>query len=322
MALSPYVERFVIMSQGTILRIERISPNDGMGLRTVIFFKGCPLRCAWCSTPESQNMQPEWFYKQAKCRHCTSCIQECPTGALLPSADHKSLVRNKNICINCFRCAEICSSQAIGVYGKTMCVEQIMDEIRKDRLFYFHSGGGVTLSGGDILLQADFALELLQACREECLNTAAELDMFGDYQAIKKLIPYLNSYFVDIKIMDSQQHEQWTGVSNETILRNICQASQDFPHTPMYVRVPLIPSVNDSEKNILSTAQFCRDLPSCQSLEFLPFHRLGAASYQYTDRTYAFAKQEAMTTGAALERVGFLKEYQFPFSVKIAGRLL
>ncbi|MGL6201797.1 MAG: glycyl-radical enzyme activating protein [Lachnospiraceae bacterium] len=185
------------MNQGTVLRIERISPSDGQGLRTVVYFKGCPLRCAWCSTPESQSSQPEWFYKQAKCQQCAACIMACPQSAL--SFSESAVIRDKSKCINCFKCASACLSHAIGIYGKTMTVDQVMREIRKDTLFYFYSEGGVTLSGGDVLVQADFAREILKACQEDCISTTAELDMYGSYKNVKKVLEYLDSYFVDIK---------------------------------------------------------------------------------------------------------------------------
>lgn len=310
------------MKKGTVLRIERISPNDGMGLRTVVFLKGCPLRCAWCSTPESHSKNPEWFYKQAKCRHCAKCIQTCPQHALAPSADRTAVVRDKTKCVNCFQCASVCLTHAIGIYGQDMRVDEVMKEIRKDSLFYFHSGGGVTLSGGDVLMQADFAQELLKACRDECINTSAELDMYGAYANVQKLLPYLNSYFVDIKHMDGAMHKQWTGVDNATILSNIQTASAEFPQVPLYARVPLIPGVNDQKANILATAAFCSRLPSCQSLEFLPFHRLGAAAYQYTDRPYAFAEQQAMTAEEAAQKIACLRGKALPYPVKVAGKIV
>lgn len=307
------------MKEGTVLRIERISPNDGVGLRTVVFLKGCPLRCAWCSTPESHSPKPEWFYKKIKCRHCADCIRACPQKALSPSADRTAVVRDTTKCIHCFRCADVCLTHAIGIYGSTMSVDDIMKDIRKDSLFYFHSGGGVTLSGGDVLMQADFAKELLKACREECINTAAELDMFGFYENVRKLMPYLDSYFVDLKQMDSVMHKKWTGVDNTTILSNIKRASEEFPHIPLHARVPLIPGVNDGEENLLQTAEFCTQLPSCVSLEFLPFHRLGASAYEYLGREYVFEEASALSREEALERISVLPIDDLPFEVKISG---
>lgn len=190
------------MKQGTVLRIEKISPNDGQGLRTVVFLKGCPLRCAWCSTPESQSIRPELFYKQSKCLHCARCIRACPQGALSVSDDRRAVVRDRSRCTGCFHCAEVCPVHATGIYGQQMTVEQVMEEVRKESLFYFFSDGGVTLSGGDVLVQADFACEILRACKEDSLHTMAEPDMFGPYEPARRVIALLDGYYTDIKLMD------------------------------------------------------------------------------------------------------------------------
>lgn len=308
--------------EGIVLRIEKISPNDGSGLRTVVFLKGCPLRCQWCSTPESQSIQPEWFYKQAKCRRCARCIEVCPQKALSVSGDGRSIFRDKEKCIGCLRCAKVCYSRAMGVYGKTMTVEQVMREIRKESLFYFFSGGGVTLSGGDILLQADFARAVLRECREESINTAAELDMYGAYENVQKVMAYLDSAFVDIKLMDPMMHKRRTGADNRSILENIRRVSRDFPDVPLHIRVPFIPAVNDSRENMMATVEFCKDLPTCVSLEFLPYHRLGAAVYQYLGRPYSLLETPAMTPEEALRRTAFLSDLDLPFTVQVSGQAM
>lgn len=310
------------MESGIILRIEKISPNDGLGLRTVVFFKGCPLHCAWCSTPEGQSCKREWYYKQAKCLHCGRCLRACKAGALSVSADRTALVRDRSKCVECFRCGDVCPTHAVGVYGQVMTVEEVMREIRKDTLFYFNSGGGVTLSGGDILLQAEFAAALLQACKAECIHTMAELDLFGSYDRVVKPAPYLDACFVDIKHMDSALHKQWTGVGNESILENLQRLCRDFPQLPLHIRVPLIPGVNDSRENIRATAQFCSGLPSCRSLEFLPYHRLGAATYQYTQRVYPLSALEALSAAEACDRVRFLTKAPWPFDIEVVRKKL
>ncbi|MCI2062846.1 MAG: glycyl-radical enzyme activating protein [Eubacteriaceae bacterium] len=308
--------------EGTVLRIERISPDDGNGLRTVIFLKGCPLRCAWCSTPESHESEPEWYYMQSKCRYCGYCVKACGQNALSVSEDGSAIIRNKEKCINCFRCADACITKAIDVFGKKMTVDEVMKEINKDRLFYFCSNGGITLSGGDVLLQADFAGELLKECRENVINTSAELDMFGDYEKVKKIIPFLNSYFVDLKHMDPEEHIIWTGLSNRTILANIIRAGEEYPNTPMNARVPLIPGVNDSKKNITATAEFCRKVKSCRSLEFLPYHRLGTAKYKYLGIGYQFEHVKPLSEEETEERIRCLNGMDLPFPVKISGKVI
>ena len=305
--------------EGRILRIEKISPNDGSGLRTVVFLKGCPLRCKWCSTPESQSGETELFYKQAKCIHCGRCIQVCPRHALSVSADRRAVVRDREKCIGCYKCVDACLTEATGLYGKTMTVDEVMHEIRKESLFYFFSGGGVTLSGGDVLLQADFAAEILRQCKEECMHTMAELDMYGDYENVAKILPYLDAYFADIKLMDPELHKRWTGRSNETILRNIRQAAEEYPDKSLHARAPIIPGVNDTLENIRATLEFCKQLPACRELEFLPYHRLGSATYDYLGRSYDFKDLEPLDKEAVTEKLQQLDLEGLPFAVRVSG---
>ncbi len=310
------------MEQGTVLRIEKVSPNDGPGLRTVVFLKGCPLHCQWCSTPESQHAAPEWSYKPRKCLHCAACIRACPHGALSVAADRVTLLRDRKKCVSCFACAAVCPTHAISVYGKTMTVDEVMGEIRKDSLFYFHSGGGVTLSGGDILLQADFAQAILRACQDECIHTMAELDLYGGYENVHKIFEQLDACFIDLKVMDGEIHKAVTGVDNGSILANARRVSREFPGVPLDIRVPLIPGINDDAKNLCATAAFCRELPTCRSLELLPFHRLGSAAYEYLGRAYPMGDQPAMTFEAACDAAACLQGRELPFALKISGKAL
>lgn len=306
-------------TKGRILRIERLSPNDGKGLRTVVFLKGCPLHCQWCSTPESQCGQRELFYKAEKCVACGRCVEVCPNGAIEIDQNTKKLKIHKDQCKKCFSCTRVCLKNALGVFGETMTVDQVMKKILKDEIFYFHSGGGVTLSGGDVLGQAEFAKEILKECKNSGIHTMAEFDMYGDYKNIEMLLPYLDAFYIDIKLMDTNQHKKWTGVGNETILENIKRAAKEKPEA-VHIRIPLIWNVNDSRENIEQTAKFCQQLEGCQELEFLPYHRLGTATYEYIGRDYPMNDLAPMTYDDAYEKVSFLKEMKLPFPVKISGK--
>ena len=308
------------MDTGTILRIEKISPHDGQGLRTVIFFKGCPLRCAWCSTPESQLMLPQLFYKKAKCISCGRCIKACPQAALTIAQDIQAVVRDEQRCVNCFSCVSACPVQAAGIYGKTMTVDDVMKQIRKDVMFYYYSDGGVTLSGGDVLCQAGFAQRILRSCREECINTTAELAMYGSYDNIAMVLKYLDSYHVDIKLMNDRIHKECTGVSNAIILDNILRSSEQYPQKPLCVRVPLIPGINDAKENIEATVAFCTKLKNCQSLEFLPYHGLGSSTYEYIGRPYRCKGLLSMTFAEAYNKIEDLPIAKLPFAIKISGK--
>ncbi len=217
---------------GRVLTIEKTSIHDGQGLRTVVFLKGCSMRCKWCSTPESQSYQIEHGY------------------------------------------------------GMDMTVEDVVKEVSKDEIFFFHSGGGVTLSGGEVLEQADFAREILKECLIRGIHTAIETNFFSEYQEIEKLLPYLNALYVDIKLMDEEAHRAWTGVSNKKILENILLLDRSSYPVEVHVRVPVIPTVNMSEKNLMSTLDFCRNLGKINDIELLPYHRLGIDTYKKIGKKY------------------------------------
>ena len=220
--------------QGKVLRVEKCSIHDGDGLRTVVFLKGCPLRCAWCASPESQE-----------------------------------------------------SDFSFG-YGKMMSAAELAAEIVKDEIFYFHSGGGLTLSGGEPLLQSDFCEAVLAHCKKLGINTAMETCAYGDYQAIEKLLPHLDTIYADIKIIDNIEHIKWTGASNETILYNISRLSQDY-FGRLRIRIPLVPSINIDDNAIRAAAEFCKSLNKLDFVELLPYHRLGIETYLKLDRDYPLA---------------------------------
>lgn len=303
----------------TILRIEKISPHDGAGLRTVVFFKGCPLGCAWCSTPESQDVLPERYYQQEKCTLCRRCVQACPSQALSIPAGGKMVVWDRKKCSRCFQCVTACPAQATQIYGINMTVKDIMRHIHRDEVFYFHSGGGVTLSGGDVLCYPEFAKDLLAECKESAIHTAAELTMYGDYKRIAMLFPLLDAALIDLKLMNTKQHWQWVEQDNDGILANIRRASAEFGTVPMHMRVPLIAGINDGEENLTQTAAFCAQLPSCKTLEFLPYHRLGQETYRYLSRTYSLRSLQTMTPQEARNKIACLTRQGWPFQIKISG---
>ena len=305
-----------------VLRIEKISMQDGAGLRTVVFFKGCPLRCAWCSTPESQDPRPERYYQQGKCTRCLRCVQKCPSGALSLSADGMRIDWNREKCTRCLQCAAVCPAQATRVYGQMMTVKQIMRNVLRDEVFYFHSGGGVTLSGGDVLCYPDFVEDLLAACKDSAIHTSAELTMYGDYSRIQKVMSGLDTALIDLKQMDPALHQKWIGKDNKLILENIRRASAEFPDVVFHMRVPLIPGVNDMKENIWNTAKFCEEIPNCKILEFLPYHRLGQETYRYLGREYQMGDLQTMSVESAQERIACLLGEKWPFRLMISSETL
>lgn len=305
--------------KGTILRIEKISLNDGDGMRTVVFFKGCPCRCAWCSTPESQKAEREVYYMQNRCKMCGACVALCPNHALSVAEDGSHVVRDSSLCTNCFKCVDVCNYRAQRIYGKEMSVKELMHEILKDEIFYFYSGGGVTLSGGDVFVQTDYAEAVLKECRDQFVDTCAELDMYTSRENVERIIPLLDMIYIDAKHMDSEAHKKWTGVDNAVILDNIRYASEICKRNAIHIRLPLVEGVNDSPENIMATAEFCAGLKNCVELEFLPYHRLGVHAYEQLQREYQLIDLKPMTRFDVYQKISALLERDWPFRMRISN---
>lgn len=296
------------MPSGMLLRIERASIHDGQGLRTVLFLKGCPLNCAWCSTPESQRHEPERAYNPALCTTCGSCIRSCPAGALSLDEENKIISCDLSICNTCFHCVDNCPQKAIIRFGSKITVEEALQEISRDEIFYFHSGGGVTIGGGEPLSQPAFVAALLRKCKSIGIHTAIESSFHAPTENILKVLPWLDQAFVDIKHMDKTIHAQWTGEESSLILNNInCVDTSNFPLT-LIIRIPLVPGFNDSDKNLKETIQFCNGLKKLSIIELLPYHRLGVSRYSHLGIAYRCPEIEPPSSGYLLERLNFLKK--------------
>lgn len=263
------------MSKGCVFNTQRFSIHDGTGIRTVIFLKGCPLRCLWCANPESQSASRELEYIKVRCKGCGWCVKTCQNSALSFGKD--GVIIDRNVCQRCGECASECYSRALKLMGEDMTVEQVFEKIAADEVFYKNSGGGYTLSGGEPLAQIDFCLELVEYCSNAGIDGAIETSGYGDTEKFKKLCAGLDQVFVDIKHMDSETHRELTGVSNELILKNIKEIQETAKQVT--IRVPVIPGLNDDEENIIATARFCAELEKVTLLELLPFHRLGEHKY-------------------------------------------
>jgi len=291
---------------GSVLRIERTSIHDGQGLRTVLFLKGCPLRCRWCSTPESQRSTPQKGYARDRCVGCGRCVHSCPAGALSLSEDGLKVVTDFLKCRNCFVCVGKCLQNAHKKYGSLLSVGEVVREIVKDEIFFFHSGGGLTISGGEPLSQPDFVAEVLRECRELGINTALETSFYASYESIEKVLPWLNLLYVDLKHLDQERHKQWVGADNGLILENIRKVDQTNESLEIIVRIPLIPGVNDSDDNLSATAEFCKSLKKLREIELLPYHRLGLETYRNLDRDYLLPELVPPSPEWLTERAGFL----------------
>jgi len=268
-----------------VLSITRMTIHNGPGIRTLILLKGCPLRCLWCSTPESQKAEPEIAIYPSKCIHCGECVPVCPLNAI--NLTNETISINRCLCNNCGKCAQTCYPEAIKLLGQPMTIQELLDEVKKDVIFYKHSHGGVTISGGEPLLGPDFTRKLLQALKQEGISVGIDTCGHVPRANIEQMLPYIDFFLWDIKHMDPEKHRKLTGVSNKLILSNARFVSER--NVPLYIRLPVIPSYNDSEENIRDACEFARGLSSVVEIDLLPLHHLGQARYESLNRPYPIA---------------------------------
>lgn len=302
----------------TVLRIEKTSIHDGTGLRTVVFLKGCPLACRWCSTPEGQRSSVEVGLARHKCDDCGTCIAACAEGCFAID-DQGSCRLDPDNCSACLACVESCPHDAIRVYGQEMTDHQVIELISRDEIFYFYSGGGVTISGGECLAQAEFVASVLRECRTRGIDTALETSFYAPWQAIALVLPHLSSLFVDIKHSDTRIHRHLTGVGNDRIWKNLYRLDEQELHLPVWIRIPLIPGVNDSDANLRTTLEMVSVLKNVQGIELLPYHRLGAATYAELGRAYALEHLSPPSKAYLRERRDFICSLNSTLPVAIAG---
>jgi pyruvate formate lyase activating enzyme len=264
---------------GTVFSIERYAVHDGGGIRTIVYLKGCPLCCLWCANPEGQAARPEVFVFPERCIACDRCGAVCPQGVAGPGAG-----RPPTACEGCGRCAEACPADARRLFGRTMTVEEVLQVVRKDRAFYRRSGGGVTLSGGEPTLQAEFSEALLATCQGQGLDTAIETCGYTSFTSLARLAAHLDLILYDLKHMDREAHRRLTGVPNDRILDNLTRLGA--MGVPVLVRVPVIPGYNDGPENLTATAAFVTAVPSVRAMELLPYHNYGSGKYAHCGREY------------------------------------
>jgi len=268
--------------KGLVFNIQRFSIHDGPGIRTTVFMKGCPLRCRWCSNPESWNPYPEIMTYDIKCIKCGKCAEICPEEAITINQRGRKLNRAK--CTLCLKCAEVCPTGALSISGKYLTIGEIVKEVESDKLFYQNSGGGVTISGGEPLSQWEFVHQLLRECKQKGLHTALDTCGYALWEAMEKVLEYTDLVLFDIKHMDSSQHRKGTGKSNSLILENARKAAAK---TKVWLRFPLIPGYNDSEGNIKGVAELGGGL-EVEKVSLLPYHEWGKAKYEKLGRRYPF----------------------------------
>ncbi len=271
-------------NEGIVFNIQRYSIDDGPGIRTTVFLKGCPLNCLWCSNPESQVMGPELIYRYTSCKRCGSCIEACRNKALKMGPD--GIVVDKAKCFLCGECVSACLYEAMQISGKAMTPEEVFRTVNKDAVYYRTSGGGCTCSGGEILCQPDFVSSLFKLCREAEIHTCADTSGYGSVEALEKIMDYTDLFYFDIKHMEPLAHKKGTGASNEIIVNNLRIVSASG--IPITIRVPLIPGFNDSDDNLRAIAEAVREIVPRAEVDLLPYHRYGESKYRMLGRIYPF----------------------------------
>lgn len=265
-----------------IFNIQKCSIHDGYGLRTLVFFKGCPLRCKWCANPESQEYWPEIMESQSKCIGCGACLRGCPNSAITVEDDGPRI--NRGLCKNCFKCTDSCYASSKHQIGKDYDIEELYKQIERDSVFYSIKGGGVTFSGGEPLTQPKYLTEIAKICSERGIDVAVESCGCGNYSEFKQALPYIGSMFIDIKHIDSDRHKFLTGSGNEIILDNIRRIAQSGIH--ITIRTPVIPGLTSSYENITGIAEFLCTIPEIKEYELLAYHQFGVNKYNALGRKY------------------------------------
>lgn len=296
---------------GTTFNIQRFSTEDGPGIRTTVFFKGCPLRCAWCHNPEGISPRPELMWYDVRCIGARDCLRVCPVDALELTAEGMEIDRQR--CDACGACAEACPAVALEVIGQTWTPEALLAEVQKDTVFFETSGGGVTLSGGEPMMQADFLLAFLRLCRETELHVALDTCGVAAWARYEQVLPLVDLVLYDLKIYDIDCHQHSTGVDNCTILDNARRIAETGQ--PMWIRTPVIPGYTADAENLAALAEFiAAELPTVQRWDLLAYTNLGQPKYHRLDRPYALEGMPLLTR-AEMEALHAIAADRVPIAV-------
>lgn len=297
---------------GLISIVQKYSTKDGPGIRSTVFFKGCPLGCLWCSNPELIRSHPDLLYTREKCARCGTCIEACPRDAL-SFGEEGFIVIIRAACDGCGNCVKACPNGALELIGKLVTVDELVTDLLKDRVFYQTSGGGVTFSGGEPLWQSGFVTQVARRMKEEGIHTALDTAGYVSWCHFDEVLDYIDLVLFDIKLAGREPHRQFTGRENDLILANAQLLSQRG--VPMHIRLVMIPGINDSAARLRARMEIVSSLKSVQQVDILPYHRYGAGKYARLGLEYPLADLEEHTPEQIAEIQELMESYGIKTSV-------
>lgn len=295
--------------KGLIFNIQRFSIHDGPGIRTTVFMKGCPLRCLWCSNPESRDFFPNLMVRDINCRGCGRCVEACPEEAITITEEvGRKIVWGK--CNQCLRCVDACLYNSLNVCGRYAGVEEVLDEVMKDETFYRNSGGGITVSGGEALSQSEFVTNLLETSKKEGLHTVLDTTGYAPWKKMARVLSFVDLVLFDVKHLDSEEHKRTTGFGNELILENLQKSSMV---NNIWLRMPLIKGFNDSDDYIKNIAFLGKKI-GAEKISLLPYHEGGKSKCEQLGRSYQFSG----STAPSDEHIDYLKQIIETAGIKVS----
>lgn len=308
-----------IERKARIFNVQKYSIFDGPGIRTLIFFKGCPLKCKWCANPEGLERKHQVMFQDNLCVKCGKCIPACPMNIhsiVQNQGQLQHLVNRETNCIGCRKCESVCQRRALNIVGKDLTISELVDVIQEDLMFYLSSGGGVTLGGGEVSTQPEAAIDVLKACRELNIHTAIETCGYAKKDALLMMAPYVDLFLYDIKHMDPNIHAELTGVRNELILENLSALLQGGYNVK--IRMPMIRGLNDSEYTLRQTMEFLQPyklLKNFHGIDVLPYHKLGVNKYTQLDMIYKINEDLSFSTEELNHIEEIVKQYDINVTV-------
>ena len=302
------------MVKGIIFDVKRYAIHDGPGIRSTVFLKGCPLQCQWCQNPEGIEPGPEIFVRQKRCAEdCDACVSACPQGAI--SKDGNSIKIDREKCDFCGKCEDACVYEALEIIGREVTVAEALVEMERDRVFFDESGGGITFSGGEPLMQLDFLMELLPEIKKRNIHVTLDTSGFVSFRDLERVSDQVDLFLYDLKIMDDEKHKEYTGVSNRIILENLRELTERGK--PTAVRIPLISGVNDDDQSIQSLTEYLQSLKNIKHISLLPYHSGGCEKYRNLKKEDSL-KTFQPPSGMRIDEIGKLL-IEAGFSVKTGG---